>query len=491
MPRLIRRETPKPPTGRRIFVWFLPALLWMVSSTGSGTVLFTPRVGSRYGYELLWAALVAIVLMWVLINEVGRYTVVTGRSILAGYRDVPGPRGWAVWLVVLPGLVAGVSVIAGVAALAGSAAMVVLPGNQVLYGTVILLVSAALVLRGRYGVVEKVTAGVAALLMVGTVTTAVVVAPDLGELAAGTVPGVPGDLDWPFVMPWLGFILAGSGGILWFSYWIAARGYGGRGLDEGDEGEVTHAWDVEEPDEDMRLERLRGWTRLMSTTALIGVVTGGVVIVSFLVLGAELLRPEGVVPEGIAVAEDLARILSDVWGEAGFWFLIVSVVLALWGTVLANQDGWPRTFADAALLLQRGRRSSAHDDGTEGRSDADDDGTAGRSDADDAGPRPWRDRLRSRRFLHRTAVVVAVTLAPLAVLWLVQDPVAILSVGGIVTAVHTPVFVVLTVYVNRRHLPPRLRPGPVMVTAMVLAGIFYTGFAVLFFTDLLGVPLVG
>lgn len=462
MPRLIRQETPKPPHGRKVWVWFLPALLWMVSSTGSGTVLFTPRVGSRYGYELLWAALIAIVFMWVLINEVGRYTVVTGRSILAGYRDVPGPRGWAVWLVLVPGLVAGVSVIAGVAALAGSAAMVVLPGDQVLYGTIILVASATLVLFGRYGGVEKATAVVAGLLMVGIVTTAIVVGPDVGEFAAGMVPGAPDDLDWQFVMPWLGFILAGSGGILWFSYWIAARGYGGSGLDAGDEGDVTERWSGQDDDE--RIGRLRGWRRLMSVTALIGVVTGGLVIVSFLVLGAELLRPEGVVPEGIAVAEDLARILSDVWGQAGFWFLIVSVILALCGTVLANQDGWPRTFADAALLLQ------------------------GEGSGDE--PR-WRARLRQRRFLHRIAVIVAVTAAPLVVLWVVQDPVQILSIGGIVTAVHTPVFVALTLYVNRRHLPRALAPGPVLIGAMVLAGVFYGGFAVLFFADLFGVPLVG
>lgn len=459
---LIRQETPEPPRGREKFKWYLPALLWMVSSTGSGAVLFTPRVGSQYGYEMLWTALIAIVFMWVLINEVGRYTVVTGRSILAGYKDVPGPSNWAVWLVLIPGLAAGVSVIAGVAALAGSALMVVLPGSHLIYGTVILLTSAALVLLGRYSGVEKVTAVVGGLLMLGIVTTAIVVTPAPDEFTAGLVPGIPEDMDWQFFMPWLGFILAGSGGILWFSYWIAARGFGGSDLDAGDEGEVTETW--EEPEDDDRPERLHGWRRLMSQTALIGVVTGGVVLISFLILGAELLRPEGIVPEGIDVAEDLARLLSDVWGAPGFWFLIICVVLALWGTVLSNQDGWPRTFADALLLLQ------------------------GKGSDDEPA---WRSKLRQRKYLHRGAVIVAVTAAPLVVLWVVQDPVDILGLGGIVTALHTPVFVVLTLYVNRRHLPRELAPGKVMVTLMVLAGVFYAGFAVLYFADLFGLPLLG
>ena len=291
----------------------------MVSSVGSGSVLFTPRVGSRYGYELLWAALIIIVLMWVMIREVGRYTVVTGRTILAGYRDVPGPRGWAVWLIVLPGLVAGAAVIAGVAALAASALMLVLPGGQGLYATLIILVSGAIVLLGRYRGVERLTVAMSAVLILSVVGTAVVVGPDLNELASGAVPSLPADLDWYFIMPWIGFILAGAGGILWYSYWVSARGYGGEVLDEWGTGEGTAfvaAGALIEGD-DTRIGRLQQWKRVMSGAALLGVGAGGLVIVAFLVLGAELLRPEGVVPEGIDVAADLARLLSEVWARPG------------------------------------------------------------------------------------------------------------------------------------------------------------------------------
>ena len=466
---VVRSETPSPPGRRERWKWYAPGLLWMISSVGSGSVLFTPRVGSRYGYELLWVALVVIVFMWVMIREVGRYTVVTGRTILDGYHQVPGPRGWAIWLIFLPGLVAGAVVISGVSALVGSALMTVLPGGQLLYGTIVLLASAAIVLFGGYSGVEKVTAVMATVLMAAVVVTAVVVGPDPGEFAAGLAPGFPEGLDWYFILPWVGFILAGSGGILWFSYWVAARGYGGEVLDEQSQAREAEAVDAEvTASDDARVGRLKDWNRLMSTTALIGVGTGGLVIVSFLVLGAQLLRPEGIVPEGITVAEDLARLLSEVWGQAGFWVLIVSVVIALWGTVVSNQDGWPRTFADSVLLLVSG--------------------SDGASDGEAHGP--WRRRLHDRRFLHRGFVVTTVTLVPLVVLWAVQDPVAILSVGGIVTAAHTPVLVALTLYVNHRHLPKDLRPGAITTALMVLSGVFFTGFAVLYFSDLLGMPIL-
>jgi Mn2+/Fe2+ NRAMP family transporter len=67
-----RKSVPKPPRGRDKFKWYGPGLLWMVASVGSGSVLFTPRIGARYGYDLLWIALIVFFLMFVMIREIGR-----------------------------------------------------------------------------------------------------------------------------------------------------------------------------------------------------------------------------------------------------------------------------------------------------------------------------------------------------------------------------------------------------------------------------------
>jgi Mn2+/Fe2+ NRAMP family transporter len=153
----IRSSTPKPPRGWNRFKWYGPGLIWMISSVGSGSVLFTPRVGSRYGYSLLWAALIVIFFMWVMIKEVGRYTVVTGKTILDGYGDLPGPRGWAIWLILVPQIVAAIVTIAGIAALAGSALMIAFPGDQVIYAVSLIVVFALLVISGKYKRVEQAT----------------------------------------------------------------------------------------------------------------------------------------------------------------------------------------------------------------------------------------------------------------------------------------------------------------------------------------------
>src|SRR5690606_6784609 len=125
-----RDQVPPAPRGWDRFRWYGPGLLWMLSSVGSGSVLFTPRVGARYGYILLWAVLLVIFFQWVWSREVGRYTVVSGRTLLDGLRDMPGLRGWVLWSLFVPQLLAAVVTFAGIAALAGSALMEALPGSQ-------------------------------------------------------------------------------------------------------------------------------------------------------------------------------------------------------------------------------------------------------------------------------------------------------------------------------------------------------------------------
>lgn len=264
-------------------------------------------------------------------------------------------------------------------------------------------------------------------------------------------------------------------GIIWYSYWAATRGYGGGAASLG-EGEV----DEEQPDEDptpasARGPRFDGWIRTMSNTALLGVLTGTLIITSFLVLGVELLGPEGIVPSGVEVAEQLTRLLSEVWGRTGYWLMTVAIVVALGGSVLANQDGWSRSFADITLLLPL----KGHQEGGDEQAERD-------------GPRllramtSWRPESMGPRLALKIlyALVVAGVL-PAIVIVLVQDPVAIMSVSGIVATLHTPFIVFATLALNRR-LPQVGRPGPVVQAALGLAGLFYTVFAGLWFADLAG-----
>ena len=475
---MFRDTVPSPPKGRDKLSWYGPGLLWMLSAVGTGSILFTPRVAAVYEYQLFWLLLLVVFFMWVMIREMARFSIVTGKTMLEGLYDLQGPRGWAVWLIFVPQLLAAAVGIAGLSAVVGSALQSFFPGNTAIYGIALVVLCTAFVASGQYMLIEKASRIMAMLLMVGVLVAAVVVGPSLPAMGSGLVPSWPDEPDLYIILPWVGTILAGSMGLVWFGYWTATRGFGG-GLTsadrEEDEPEEAHR-EREQAQNDPQaredaVERAQAWVRLMSGAATLGVVGGLVVITAFLVLGAELLAPEGVVPEGTDVAVDLARLFSDVWGEAGRYLLLVAIVVALGGSVLANQDGWGRSFADMTLILTSHRRYAA------------DRGWA-------LGMLEWLKQrtglpMLQRRYIKRLYVVTITGLVPVAIILIFSDPVAVMSASGIIAALHTPFIALSALYVNRTRLPPALRPGLAMTVSMAAAGLFYLGFAGVYLWDLL------
>jgi Mn2+/Fe2+ NRAMP family transporter len=450
-----RRKIVTPvPFGLERFKWYGPGLIWMVSSVGSGSILFTPRVGSRYGYDLLWAAFFVALLTWIIIREIGRYTVVSGKTILDGYSGLKGPKEWAVWLIFLPGIVSGVVVVAGIGALIGSALAIVLPIEQSITSVGIILLSALLVISGHYKKLEIVMSIMAAVMIISILLTAVAVFPGWSVYGKGLAPTILPDFDPYFVLPWFGFLLAGAAGMMWFSYWVSARGYGGDVLHQENDSK-TQKFRITNKRE--ASERLHRWLRIMSTTAAIAVIGATLVNLSFLTLGAELLRPLGVIPEGIQVAEDLTLLLGQAWGQYGQYLLVAGIFVALWGSILSNQDGWSRMFADATLMLMPRRMEKIGHDTS-------------------------RPILRQR--LKTIYIIVVLTMTPIIVFLFLRNPVDILSVAGIITAAHLPVVVTLTLYLNVTSLPRNLGPGTLSVTAMIIAILFYGFFSLFFFYDL-------
>ena len=210
----------------------------------------------------------------------------------------------------------------------------------------------------------------------------------------------------------------------------------------------------------------------MTGTALLGVFAGALVICSFMVLGAELLAPKGIMPEGANVAEDLTRLYADIWGTAGTWMMLAAIFIALGGSVLANQDGWGRSFADMTLILTRDRRSAA-------------------SPGVVVAALRWLEartgwQIFERIFLKRISIILVTGLAPAIIVLLFPDPVEVMSVSGIIAAAHTPFIVLTALLVNQMRLPPPLKPGWATTICMALAGIFYLGFAVVYFLSFFG-----
>ncbi len=423
---------PRPPVGWQRIGWLGPGFLWMVSAAGSGELLFTPRIGAQYGYALVWALLVAVALKWVVNREVGRYTVVTGEAFLQGAHRLRGPRGWAVWLLALPQVVVAVATIAGLAGVAATALVLALPGDIRIWTIVSIAASTLLVATGRYGWVERSAIVLALLLGVAAIAAAVSVGPDVGAVAAGARPQLPDDLDLVEVIPWLGFLLSGAAGMMWYSYWLEAKGYGASGGGTEPDGASGGGTEPDEHD----VFRLKGWLAQMTLDNTVAVVGTLAITFAFLVLGTELLRPEGLVPEENEIA--------DVWGRAGYWFMVAAVFVGFWDTVLSDQDGFARMFSETTRLLA-----------------------------------PRRLRAVTDARLRRWWVLGPLAAAPIALYLAVGEPVGLLKLAGLIEAIHLPVVAGVALLLGRR-LPDELRPRWWTVLATAAAAAFFAGFAAVY-----------
>jgi hypothetical protein len=206
--------------------------------------------------------------------------------------------------------------------------------------------SAALVVWGQNNRVEFVTRLIAAALALVSVTAAVTVLRSVGTLAVGLVPQLPDQVDYGDVLPWLGYALSSAAGLMWYSYWLTAKGYGAAGR-QGQEKAPLYPKALS----GQVLQRLRGRLRRMPLDTTVVVVGATLITVAFLILGAELLRPRGLVPTEDRVAEMLGALLGDVYGRFGYSLMVVGLLMGFYGTVPSNQDGFGRLLANGMYLL--------------------------------------------------------------------------------------------------------------------------------------------
>ncbi|HOI12538.1 MAG TPA: Nramp family divalent metal transporter [Methanoculleus sp.] len=386
----------------------------------------------------------------VLSIEIGRYAVVTGGSLLQGIKNLPGPANWGIWVIVLPQILVAVATITGMAGAASSAIILALPGSFTVWAVVVLLISLALVFFGKYQGVERVSIVMALAIIVALVTTAGFIFPGIVPLATGLMPTLPPDVEFAELLPWLGFVMSGAAGLVWYSYWLTARGYGAAYYTvhlQGGEERVIEEEGLPEIAHPSRGEKnyMRGWLRLMaiSTTIAAGIIL--ILLVALLILGTELLRPEGLLPEGSEVTAVLSVLLGEVWGPPGAWLMILAAFFAFWSTLVANLDGWTRMLGQGSIFIARQMKATG--------------------------------RWVSMRFYRYVYLLGLMGILPLVFVLVRLEPVTALAIAGIIEAIQIPVVAFMTIYLNRRALPTEFRPSLGVAILTFAVGVFFAAFS--------------
>ncbi|MEN5073454.1 Nramp family divalent metal transporter [Isoptericola cucumis] len=285
-----------------------PGLVVAATGIGAGDLVATLVAGSRFGYTLLWAAVVGVVIKIVLVEGAGRWSLATGRTIFDGWKSL---GAWASVYFGVYIVVWGFSY--GAAAMSSSALPLaaLFPQVDLIWFAIAMgLIGAAIVWLGKYRTFEYVIAVLVGLMFLTIVGSAILTVPNLGEILGGLVPRIPdGSLIYTLSLA------GGVGGTITlaaYGYWLKEKGW-----------------------------HTPRWMKVMRIDNAVAYVISGVFVVSMLIVGAELLYSSGVtIADGEGGLVDLADVLADRYGElmaplflVGFWASSFSSVLGVWNGV--------------------------------------------------------------------------------------------------------------------------------------------------------------
>ena len=344
-----------PPKGLAILLLVGPSIVWASEYIGSGEVIIATRTGAILGSSVIWAIIIGIGLKFWIGMSGARYTVCTGEGMIDMFDRIPGPKHWAVWIVMVAQFVAGTISIGSVAAAGGTFISSLLPVSPAIGGWIVTTFAFLVAWTGEFKWL-KVTMSILILVVIlGVFYVCAHVIPAFSELLKGLIPNKPElaewvirkgvtDNPWKEILPLLGWSAGGFASQVWYSYWVMGAGYG-----------ATKKNQYGVPADTVRLKNftatdaknIKGWCRMVYTDSSLAMIIGILVTAGFLIAGAGVLSSKEIAPEGNQVAFQLSTLFSSRWGRLGGILFMVGGTAALISTNIGQLAGWPRLLADS------------------------------------------------------------------------------------------------------------------------------------------------
>lgn len=302
-----------------------PGLLVTAAFIGPGTVTVASTVGAGYGFVVGWALVFSVVATIVLQEMSARLGIVSRAGLGEAVRRTftrPVPRALAALLVVAAIGLGNAAYQASNLLGAATALESLLGLNTQLAAGAIGLAALLLLASGAYRWIERVLISLVVLMSVVFLTTAVMVRPDLGKLAAGLVTPVIPPGGW---LPVLGLI---GTTVVPYNLFLHASS-------------VCEKWPA-----DVERSQALGESRLDTTLAII---LGGLVTLAIMTTAAAAFAGTGI---KISSAAHMAPQLEPLLGGAAPWFFGIGLLAAGLTSAItaplaasyavAGVCGWPR-----------------------------------------------------------------------------------------------------------------------------------------------------
>jgi manganese transport protein len=333
------QEPPKNLTG--IMRHLGPGFVMSAAIVGSGELIATTALGARAGFVTFWVIILSCLVKVTLQLEWGKHAIHTGETTMTALNKLPGFKigkaNWSIWLWIsiqffkflqMGGIVGGVAIIMNMVA-----PVLSIP----VWAILVTLITALLVYKGYYRVLEKFSLFMMAFFTVFTLASVYFLqftdfAISWSEIRQGLTFELPHNM---VLVAIAAFGITGVGGdeIMYYNYWCIEKGYAAfTGPKQN-----TPEWE----------DRARGWIKIMYYDALLAMLIYTTVTAAFYLLGAAVLHRQHLVPEGYAVIKTLSDMYTKTLGPWAEIIFLVSAFMALYSTLFTAAASFSRIFTDA------------------------------------------------------------------------------------------------------------------------------------------------
>lgn len=305
-----------------------PGMIFTALAVGQTHFALMPFAGAAYGMSFLWIIVLVHLVFYPVYEYGARYGAATGKSLLHGYLKSPLGRAPLVFFLITGSVVAPLYFASWVG-LSASVLTAAFPGiNFTIWAILLFLVSLGLVLGGGYKPVERICTILMFVIVAMSIIAFVISPPSLGETVSGLVPAIPaaaaGVVAPLFLLSSILRLPTGPETSIFLSEWGLKKQKEWR--EKGQSGA------------DLLRDSLTDFRAGWIMSIFISICLMGV--------GASVLEPAGIVPEGVEVSLKIGEIFTETIGAWIFPIFIITIFAAFWGSYLSGIDGVLRFITD-------------------------------------------------------------------------------------------------------------------------------------------------
>jgi len=425
---------------------------------GSGETLFASRGGALFGYTLLWCFVAGTLMKGIQVYTAARYMTLTGEHPMTHWSLFPGPRGWVpltiggLSLLCFPFWLSGLPLALGtllnwIVGLDGTDDQLLFYAR--VWGTVNTLLIVALTGMQSYKILEKGQVFIVGLLLSCMFAAVFAARPDwfaaLHGLAVPTIPdhyepwiaetyaSIASRPPWVEIVTYLGAVGGGTYDYVGYIGCFREKAWGALGRARRTSG-VSPALRLLSIDlSERNVARGKRWLLPAQIDTGMAFFCVFLFTVCFVVLGAVILHPQQVIPDGNDLLTHQAQFLTNVHPSLLLLYQ-VGIFFAFWGTIYGAYEIYARTAFECCLPVSRKIRTMPYEK-------------------------------------FRGGVLLYCATFGLLLLWTLDDPVAIVTPAALLGGVFTcGLWCFLMIWADRRFLPGPLRMGKTLLTLTALSG---------------------